>query len=194
MNSRKKALPILALIFAASCIRVAVAAHPIPDGAVIDAEVTRIMANTHANGMAVAVVDHGKVGYVRAFGIRNAKRDPLTPDTVMYGASITKTVFAYAVLRLVDEGKLDLDKPLKDDLDNPLPSYGPDPVFPDKYGPYKDLAGDSRWKGSRRVCALLIRLDFSTSGSSNQIEGCVSISNLGHATAIRVKGLSCCSS
>jgi CubicO group peptidase (beta-lactamase class C family) len=144
---------IFALLFVASCFRVAVAAHPIPDGAAIEAEVSKIMARTHANGMAVAVLDHGKVGYVHAFGIRNAKNDPLTTDTVMYGASITKTVFAYTVMQLVDEGKLKLDIPIKDDLDNPLPSYGPDPVFPDKYGPYKDLAGDSRWETiTPRMC------------------------------------------
>ena len=64
----------------------------------------------------------------------------------MYGASLTKTVFAYTVMQLVDRGTLKLDTPLKDYLDKPLPSYGPDPVFPDKYGPYKDLVNDSRWE------------------------------------------------
>ena len=71
----------------------------------------------------------------------------------MYGASLTKTVFAYAVMQLVDQGKLNLDTPIKDYLDKPLPSYGPDPVFPDKYGPYKDLVDDSRWqKITPRMC------------------------------------------
>jgi CubicO group peptidase (beta-lactamase class C family) len=124
-----------------------------PNGAAIDAEVSKIMTRTHANGMAVAVVDHGKVGYVHAYGIRNAKGDPLTTDTVMYGASLTKTVFAYTVMQLVDRGKINLDSSIKDDLDKPLPSYGPDPVFPDKYGPYQDLAGDPRWeKITPRMC------------------------------------------
>src|SRR5471032_3190517 len=109
MSSKKIVLPVLAWLFAAACFRVAVAANPIPDDAVIDGEVTRVMAATHANGMALAVIDHVKVGYVRAFGIRNAKGDPLTTDTVMYGASITKTVFAYTVIQLVDKGKLKLD-------------------------------------------------------------------------------------
>ena len=125
---------------------VAAAESAIPSGGAIDAEVRRVMAGTHANGMAVAVIDRGKVHYVRAFGIRNARRDPLTPDTVMYGASLTKTVFAYTAMQLVDRGRLNLDTPLKNYLERPLPSYGPDPVFPDKYGPYKDLAEDSRWE------------------------------------------------
>ena len=76
-------------------------------------------------------------------------------DTVMYGASLTKAVFGYTVMQLVDQGKLNLDTPIKDDLDNPLPSYGPDPVFPDKYVPYKDLAGNSRWeKITPRMCLM----------------------------------------
>jgi CubicO group peptidase (beta-lactamase class C family) len=134
-------------------IPLASVAQSIPDGAAIDAQVKKIMDSTHAHGMAVAVVDHGKVGYVQAYGTRNAKGDPLHTDTVMYGASVTKTVFAYTVMQLVDQGKITLDVPIKDDLDHPLPTYGPDPVFPDKHGPYPDLAGDPRWeKITPRMC------------------------------------------
>jgi CubicO group peptidase (beta-lactamase class C family) len=130
-----------------------VVAQTIPSGAAIDGEVSKVMTHTHANGMAVAVIDHGKVTYVQSYGIRNAKGDPLAKDTVMYGASLTKTVFAYTVMQLVDQGKLNLDTPIKADLDRPLPTYGPDPVFPDKYGPYKDLAEDPRWKKiTPRMC------------------------------------------
>ena len=111
------------------------------------------MEPTHAKGMAVAVIDRGRSGYVQAYGIRDAAGDPLTTDTVMYGASLTKTVFAYIVMQLVDQGSLGLDTPIRDDLDKPLPSYGPDPVFPDKHGPYKDLADDPRWERiTPRMC------------------------------------------
>jgi len=68
--------------------------------------------------------DHSKVNYVQSYGIRNAKGEPLTKDTVMYGASLTKTVFVYTVMQLVDQGKLKLDTPIKDDLDKPLPTQG----------------------------------------------------------------------
>jgi CubicO group peptidase (beta-lactamase class C family) len=136
----------LAALAAVLCLPFAVEGQRLPSGAAIDAEVGKIMSRTKAHGMAVAVIDGGKVGHVRAYGVRNARREPLTTETVMYGASITKTVFAYAVLQLVDQGKLKLDTPLRDYLDKPLPSYGPHPVFPDKYGPYKDLAGDPRWE------------------------------------------------
>jgi CubicO group peptidase (beta-lactamase class C family) len=141
------------LQLASLCLSATAIAQTIPSEPAIDVEVGKIMARTHANGMAVAIVDRGKVGYAQSYGIRNAKGDPLTTDTVMYGASLTKTVFAYTVLQLVDQGKLKLDTPLEADLDNPLPSYGPDLVFPDKYGPYKDLADDPRWrKITPRMC------------------------------------------
>jgi CubicO group peptidase (beta-lactamase class C family) len=153
MKTGTKALRLLVLLMASSCVPLAAFAQTIPGGPAIDGEVNKIMTETHSNGLAVAVVDHGKVRYVHAYGIRNAKGEPLTTDTIMYGASLTKLVFAYTVMQLVDQGKLNLDTPLKDDLDNPLPSYGPDPVFPDKYGPYKDLADDPRWeKITPRMC------------------------------------------
>ncbi len=155
---RKRNLLLLILF----CLPVVPTAQTIPNGAAIDAKARKIMTNTSAKGMAVAVIDHGKVAYVQSYGIRNAKGDPLAADTVMYGASLTKTVFAYTVMQLVDQGKLNLDTPIEADLDKPLPSYGPDPVFPDKYGPYKDLAEDPRWKKiTPRMC-----LDHST-GFSN---------------------------
>ncbi len=157
MKTRAGARRLLVLFIASSCASLyfafAAFAQAIPSGPAIDGEVRKIMKETHFNGMAVAVVDHGKVGYVHAYGIRDAKGDPLTTDTIMYGASLTKMVFAYTVMQLVDQGRLNLDTPLKDDLDNPLPSYAPDPVSPYKYGPYKDLADDPRWeKITPRMC------------------------------------------
>src|SRR5690242_14492474 len=150
--SPKILLPPTAL-FAVLYLPAAAFAQMIPGGAAIDAEVGKIMSRTQGKGMAVAVIDHGQVGYVHAYGFRNAQRDPLTTDTVMYGASLTKTVFAYTVMQLVDRRKLTLDSPVKQYLDRPLPEYGPDPVFPDKYGPYHDLADDSRWERiTPRMC------------------------------------------
>jgi hypothetical protein len=52
------------------------ATHTLPTGSAIDAEVKQVLARTHANGL--ALIDHGKVVYVQAYGIRNAKGEPLT--------------------------------------------------------------------------------------------------------------------
>lgn len=118
------------------------AQQAIPSAAAIDAEAVRLMASTQARGMAVAVIDAGQVLHVRAYGHRNAAGEPLRTDTVMYGASLTKAAFAYTVLQLVDDGLLDLDKPLAAYLARPLPDY-PDER---RYGPWSGLAGDERWR------------------------------------------------
>lgn len=118
----------------------------LPAGTAIDRHVERLMEQTGAKGLAIAVIDGGKVTYVKAYGERNAKGDPLLADTIMYGASLTKTVFAYTVMRLVDQHRIDLDTPVAAYLDKPLPAYDTEAIYPGKYGPYKDLAGDERWK------------------------------------------------
>jgi len=116
------------------------------DGPALDAAVDRVMADTGAKGLALAVIDDGQVRYVQAYGARDAAGDPLTIDTVMYGASLTKAVFAYTVLQLVDQGKLALDTPLAAYLDKPLPDYDTEAIHRGKYGHYRDLAADPRWR------------------------------------------------
>lgn len=116
--------------------------HPIPTRTALDAEAAAAMKAAQANGLAIAVIDAGKVVHVAAYGQRNAKGDPLQTATVMYGASLTKAVFAYTVLQLVDEGRLNLDRPIATYFDKPLTDYPAE----DAYGPWPDLAGDARWK------------------------------------------------
>jgi CubicO group peptidase (beta-lactamase class C family) len=141
----------LAALIAASANVQPIRAHPvkpapIPSAAEIDARVHAAMAKTGAKGLAIAVIDQGKVVHVQAYGVRNAKGDPLLTDTVMYGASLTKTVMAYTTLTLVDRGAIALDTPIADDLDRPLTAYDGEAIARGKYGPYKDLAGDDRWR------------------------------------------------
>ena len=131
--------PLVALL-AAACMQVAHAA--IPTQAALDAEAARAMAATGARGLAIAVIDDGKVVQVRSYGARNAAGDPLQADTTLYAASLTKAAFAHLVMQLVEEKRLDLDTSIADLLPQPLPAY-PDE---DKYAPWKDLAGDERWR------------------------------------------------
>ena len=133
-----------ALLAVCPLLALATEPHPtrLPNASALDAQVARALAATHANGLALAVIDQGRVVHVRAYGKRNAAGDPLQPDTVMYGASLTKMAFAYMVMQLAEQGVLDLDRPIADYLDKPLPDYPADP----KYGPWADLAGDPRWR------------------------------------------------
>jgi CubicO group peptidase (beta-lactamase class C family) len=61
----------------------------------------------------------------------------------MYGASLTKAVFAYTVMQLVEEGKLDLDTSIAAYLPKPLPEYTGEA---NKYAAWQHLAGDERWR------------------------------------------------
>jgi CubicO group peptidase (beta-lactamase class C family) len=125
---------------------------PAQAAAQLDVRARAAMAETGANGMAIAVIEGGRVTTVRAYGRRNAAGDPLQTDTVMYGASLTKTVLAYTALTLIDQGKLALDTPLADYFDRPLIEFGAGEAHLAKYGPYRDLAGDDRW---RRITARM---------------------------------------
>jgi CubicO group peptidase (beta-lactamase class C family) len=135
------AAKLLALGLAVSLSAQAADALPV---ALLDAEAHRVLDRTHANGLAIGVVEGGKVRDVRAYGVRNGAGEPLQVDTVMYGASLTKAVFAYGVLTLVDQGRLDLDQPIARLLPKPLPEYAG----------YQALAGDERWKSITPRMAL----------------------------------------
>ncbi len=103
------------------------------------------MAATGARGIALAVIEDGEVVHVASFGERNAAGAPLMTDTIMYGASLTKAVFAYTVMQMVDEGLVDLDRPIGEMLPRPLPDYVA-PEVEDRYARWSDLAGDERWR------------------------------------------------
>ena len=136
---------LLATVLLAASVQPVAAQTPIPSAALIEVEVSRLMSVTGARGLALAVVDDGQVVHVRAFGERNALGQPLTPGTVMYGASLTKAVFAWTVMQLVEEGVVDLDRPISDYLPQPLPDYY-DAVIEDRYADYRGLADDPRWR------------------------------------------------
>jgi CubicO group peptidase (beta-lactamase class C family) len=64
-------------------------------------------------GLSIALVRDGKLVWTRGFGVKNSEtKEAVTDETVFEAASLSKPVFAYAVLQLVDAGKLDLDAPL----------------------------------------------------------------------------------
>jgi CubicO group peptidase (beta-lactamase class C family) len=64
-------------------------------------------------GLAVAIVKDGQVVYEKGFGWRDTeKKLPVTPDTLFAIGSATKAFTTFVMGTLVDEGKLDWDKPV----------------------------------------------------------------------------------
>lgn len=80
-------------------------------------------------GLSFALIQDSQVVYYKTNGMKN-KEQTLKVDqhTLFEAASMTKPVFAYAVLKLVQKGVLNLDTPLY------------------RYYPYKDIAHDDRYK------------------------------------------------
>lgn len=64
-------------------------------------------------GAAVVIIKNGAIADVRNYGYANVeKKIPVTDETQFKIASISKTITSYAVMKLVDEGKLNLDTPI----------------------------------------------------------------------------------
>ncbi|WP_432383062.1 serine hydrolase domain-containing protein [Duganella sp. P38] len=132
---RRSSLPRCAALIAA--VMLGGCAAPPPDRRPLDAELQRLMEAARVPGLALALIEDGQVTYTQAYGYANvARQQPLRTDTIMYGASLTKAAFAYAVMQLVDEGVLTLDATLPQLLNKPLPDY---PKF-------ADLRDDPRWR------------------------------------------------
>jgi CubicO group peptidase (beta-lactamase class C family) len=110
----------------------------------IDATVTRLMKAADIPGVGIAIFNQGKIAYLKTYGERDKEKNlQLTVDSVMYAASFSKVAFAYLAMQLVDEGTLNLDKPIYQYLQKPLPEY------PN----YSDLASDARYK---RITARML--------------------------------------
>jgi CubicO group peptidase (beta-lactamase class C family) len=65
-------------------------------------------------GASVAVVRQGEVRWTGAYGVADTRtRMPMTPETVMQIASVSKPLAAYTVVRLARAGRVELDAPIE---------------------------------------------------------------------------------
>jgi CubicO group peptidase (beta-lactamase class C family) len=75
--------------------------------------VPQLMKKARIPGLQIALIREGKIIWNKGFGVKNAKtNEPVTRETIFEAASLTKPFFAYAVMKLVEEKVLELDKPL----------------------------------------------------------------------------------
>jgi len=98
-------------------------------------------------GLSIAIINDGKIVYHRALGVTNAntkekadfchiplsgpnanKNEQMDEYSIFEAGSLSKPLFAYFVMRMVDKGLLSLDTPLY------------------KYLLYPDIAQDERYK------------------------------------------------
>ena len=84
------------------------------------------MASWHCPGVAISIVKGDDVLFRGAYGLRDVEAQlPMTEDTRFAMASVTKSFTAMSVALLVDQGKLEWDKPVRE--------YIPEFILDDPY-------------------------------------------------------------
>jgi CubicO group peptidase (beta-lactamase class C family) len=86
----------------------------------LQSDIPDLMKQADVPGVSVAVIHGGKIFWQGNFGVKNLKSAQSVDDnTVFEAASLSKPVFAYAVLKLVEQAKIGLDVPLVTYLPKP---------------------------------------------------------------------------
>jgi len=82
-------------------------------------DIPDLMQKADIPGLSIALIHDGQLVWTGSFGYANTEtKKPVTDETLFEAASLSKPVFAYGVLKLVDKGQLDLDTPLNKYLGN----------------------------------------------------------------------------
>jgi serine-type D-Ala-D-Ala carboxypeptidase/endopeptidase len=91
------------------------------DSATLTARIETLTRAADVHGLTVTVFNDAEIVYSRAFGLADVpEARPFRTQTEIYGASLSKAVFSVLVMKLVEQGVLDLDKPLQDYVSEPL--------------------------------------------------------------------------
>ena len=117
----------------------------------LDKKIQSLMKAANVQGLAISVFNNKEPVYKKTFGYKRMDtKEPIKMNTNIYGASLSKPVFAVLVMKLVEEGLIDLDKPLQDYLPKPIFEYTPVKKWHDNYS---DLKNDSLYKKiTARMC------------------------------------------
>ncbi|GGG58182.1 serine hydrolase domain-containing protein [Hymenobacter glacieicola] len=80
-----------------------------PETVPCDAVIQKFMTRWKLPGASVAISRHGQLVYARGFGYADlAKSQPATPATLFRVASVSKPVTSVAIMKLLEDGRLDL--------------------------------------------------------------------------------------
>lgn len=92
---------------------VSTAARHDVDYTLLDSRLQRLMKKPFMVGLAVGVVENGRITFLRGYGETLARSgEHVTPNTVFRWASISKGVAATTVVKLAEQGKVDLNAPI----------------------------------------------------------------------------------
>src|SRR6185312_4820724 len=112
MKNLKALFTCFILLFAIPAFSQGISTLPDSVSHKIDSVINARMVKNHIVGASIAIVDHGKMVYAKGYGYAdNRRKIKATEKTVFCIGSITKTFTAMAIMKLHEEGKIDLDKP-----------------------------------------------------------------------------------
>ncbi len=87
-------------------------------GRIIELLIVNLMQQSKLPGLALSVIKDGKPFYSKGFGARNLKKNiPFDQDTLFGIGSISKSFTALGIMQLVEQGKVDLQSPVKKYID-----------------------------------------------------------------------------
>jgi CubicO group peptidase (beta-lactamase class C family) len=90
------------------------------DKAAIEAQTPALMEKLHVPGVSIAIVENNRIAWTGTWGVKRADaEEKIDERTLFEAASMSKPLFAYAVLKLVEQNKLDPDRPLVEYLSKP---------------------------------------------------------------------------
>ncbi len=152
-----------------------------PDGRTISIEnlntyIQKVMDSIELPGLSIAIVNDNKIAYQNTFGVKSIKtKEPVTKKTIFEGASLSKPLFAYFLMKMAENDQLDLDLPIFPYLEAVFPKGT---VVEESLEDYKNLtpriilshgSGIPNWvKGEPIKIAFKPGTDFSYSGEAYQ--------------------------
>ena len=99
-------------------------------GAFLDGIMPQQLAREDIAGAVISVVKDGKLLFAKGYGYSDVeKKTPVSPDNTLFRpGSISKLFTWTAVMQLVEQGKLDLDRDVNDYVDFKIPATYPQPI------------------------------------------------------------------
>ncbi len=95
----------------------------------LDGQIKTIMDSIGMPGLSLAIINDSEIVYHNVFGVSSTKTKVLvTEESIFEAASLSKPLFSYFVMKQVEKGILDLDKPLY------------------QYLPFPEIEEDERYK------------------------------------------------
>lgn len=80
----------------------------------LDKSVPELQKRYGVEGTAIGIIQDGKVKYILNYGLADKKKNnAISDDTIFQAASISKSLTAWGIMKLVDEGKISLDDPVE---------------------------------------------------------------------------------